>query len=67
VIGDAGIAAPGEGSRYAQAVLTLLARPGRRQAARDQACRFPWAASVDGFLAAHIGAGSTVDSSGLHR
>ncbi len=53
VIGDAGIAVPGEGTGYAQAVLDLMARPGRRQVARAQACRYPWAASVDGFLAAH--------------
>lgn len=56
VIGDAGVAAPGEGAAYAPAVLDLMSRPGRRLTARDQAGRFPWAASVDGFLAAHLGA-----------
>ncbi|GID97830.1 glycosyltransferase [Amorphoplanes digitatis] len=53
VIGAAGIAAPGEGPAYAQAVLDLMGRPERRRTAREQACRYPWAASVDGFLAAH--------------
>jgi alpha-1,6-mannosyltransferase len=53
VIGGAGLAAPGEGPAYAQAVLDLMSRPGRRPAARAQACRYPWSASVAGFLAAH--------------
>jgi alpha-1,6-mannosyltransferase len=53
VIGGAGIAAPGEGAAYGPAVLDLMARPHRRRAAREQACRYPWAASVAGFLAAH--------------
>lgn len=55
VIGAAGIAAPGEGPAYADAVLDLMRRPvdSRRRAAREQAERFPWAAAVDGFLSAH--------------
>ncbi|MGI5214607.1 glycosyltransferase [Plantactinospora sp. CA-290183] len=55
VVGDAGLAAPGEGPGYADAVLELLGRPGaeRRRAARRQAERFPWSAAVAGFLAAH--------------
>ncbi|MEU4219075.1 glycosyltransferase [Actinoplanes sp. NPDC026623] len=53
VIGGAGIAAAGEGSAYARAVLTLMDRPERRRAARERARGYPWAASVAGFLAAH--------------
>jgi alpha-1,6-mannosyltransferase len=55
VIGSAGLAAGGEGTRYASAVCELLARPeeARRMAARTQAERYPWSTSVDGFLAAH--------------
>jgi alpha-1,6-mannosyltransferase len=55
VIGDAGIAAPGDGPAYADAVVELMSRPEdvRRRAAREQAERFPWSAAVDGFLAAH--------------
>jgi alpha-1,6-mannosyltransferase len=55
VIGDAGIAAPGEGPEYADAVLDLAVRPraDRRAAARRRAERFPWSTAVDGFLAAH--------------
>jgi len=55
VIGDAGIAAAGEGPAYAAAVSSLAARPepARRRAARAQAERYPWSASVAGFLAAH--------------
>jgi alpha-1,6-mannosyltransferase len=55
VIGAAGLAAAGEGPAYADAILELMARPEslRRRAAREQAERFPWAAAVDGFLAAH--------------
>jgi alpha-1,6-mannosyltransferase len=55
VIGDAGIAAPGDGPAYADAVLALMERPedARRRAAREQAERFPWGAAVDGFLSAH--------------
>jgi alpha-1,6-mannosyltransferase len=55
VIGDAGIAAPGEGPAYAAAVCALAARPesDRRRAARMQAERYPWSASVAGFLEAH--------------
>ena len=60
VIGDAGIAAAGEGPAYASAVRALAARPeqARRQAAREQAERYPWSAAVAGFLEAHrVGAG----------
>jgi alpha-1,6-mannosyltransferase len=55
VIGSAGIAAPGDGPAYADAVLALMERPEdvRRRAAREQAERFPWATAVDGFLSAH--------------
>ncbi|WP_307872811.1 glycosyltransferase [Paractinoplanes ovalisporus] len=55
VIGDAGVAAPGEGPAYAEAVRSLMSRPeaARRAAARAQAELFPWAQSVAGFLAAH--------------
>ncbi|BBH66422.1 hypothetical protein ACTI_31070 [Actinoplanes sp. OR16] len=40
---------------FAAAVRDLLDRPepSRRAAARAQAERFPWSASVTGFLAAH--------------
>jgi alpha-1,6-mannosyltransferase len=59
VIGDAGIAAPGEGPAYASAVRAIVARPvaARRRAARAQAERYPWSAAVTGFLEAH-GAGA---------
>ncbi|GID30623.1 GDP-mannose-dependent alpha-(1-6)-phosphatidylinositol dimannoside mannosyltransferase [Paractinoplanes brasiliensis] len=55
VIGDAGVAAPGEGPAFAEAVRTLLSRPEpvRRSAARAQAELYPWDRSVAGFLAAH--------------
>ena len=55
VIGDAGLAARGEGPAYADAVMELAARPSaqRRAAARRQAERYPWSAAVAGFLAAH--------------
>jgi alpha-1,6-mannosyltransferase len=55
VIGDAGLAAPGEGPAYAAAITTLMSRPEktRRQAARLQAENFPWSAAVAGFLSAH--------------
>jgi alpha-1,6-mannosyltransferase len=55
VIGPAGIAAPGDGPAYADAVLALMERPAdvRRTAAREQAELFPWATAVDGFLSAH--------------
>jgi alpha-1,6-mannosyltransferase len=55
VIGDAGIAAAGDGPRYADAVLDLAVRPrdDRRMAARRRAERFPWSAAVEGFLRAH--------------
>jgi alpha-1,6-mannosyltransferase len=55
VIGDAGVAAPGDGPGYAAAVRTILARPvaARRAAARARAEQFPWPAAVAAFLAAH--------------
>ncbi len=55
VIGSAGLAVPGEGPAYAEAVRTLLSRPeaARRAEARAQASLFPWERSVSGFLAAH--------------
>jgi alpha-1,6-mannosyltransferase len=59
VIGDAGIAAPGEGPAYASAVRAMVARPEavRRRAARAQAERYPWSAAVAGFLEAHRAGG----------
>jgi alpha-1,6-mannosyltransferase len=58
VIGPAGVAAHGDGPEYATGVRAILALPEaeRRLAARVQAERFPWSASVAGFLEAH-GAG----------
>ncbi len=55
VIGDAGLAAPGEGAAFGAAIRTLLKRPesARRAAARAQAELYPWSAAVAGFLAAH--------------
>jgi alpha-1,6-mannosyltransferase len=55
VVGDAGVAAAGHGDGFAAGVRALLDRPEleRRAAARAQAERFPWSASVRGFLAAH--------------
>ncbi|MDG4784668.1 glycosyltransferase [Micromonospora sp. WMMD1102] len=55
VLGPAGLAAPGEGPGYTEAVLELAGRPApeRRAAARRQAERFPWSTAVAGFLAAH--------------
>jgi alpha-1,6-mannosyltransferase len=55
VLGDAGLAAPGEGPAYAEAVLELAARPiaDRRALARRRAERYSWPAATDGFLAAH--------------
>ncbi|MDG4830108.1 glycosyltransferase [Solwaraspora sp. WMMD1047] len=55
VIGTAGVAVPGDGPAYADAVVDLASRSigERRAAARRRAEDFPWSASVDGFLAAH--------------
>ena len=55
VIGDAGIAASGDGRCYAGAVRHLLSRPvpDRRAAARSQAEKYPWSAAVTAFLRAH--------------
>jgi alpha-1,6-mannosyltransferase len=55
VIGDAGIAEPGEAAAYAAGIAELLSRPERlrRHTARQRAEGFGWAAAVAGFLAAH--------------
>jgi alpha-1,6-mannosyltransferase len=56
VIGEAGAAVPGDGGRaYADAVRAILSRDEteRRRAARQQAEKFPWSRSVEGFLEAH--------------
>jgi alpha-1,6-mannosyltransferase len=55
VIGGAGLAAPGEGPGYADAILDLASRSPRSRwaMARRQAERYPWSAAVRGFLAAH--------------
>ncbi|WP_323373623.1 glycosyltransferase [Plantactinospora alkalitolerans] len=67
VLGGAGMAAPGEGPAYADAVLELANRPAdrRRTAARRQAERYPWSAAVAGFLSAHdLGSGVPAATSG---
>ena len=55
VIGPAGFAVPGEPESFAGAVEALLevSRERARNAARDRAECFPWAATTEGFLAAH--------------
>ncbi|MEU9891247.1 glycosyltransferase [Sphaerisporangium sp. NPDC051011] len=55
VIGDAGAAVGDDPRAYADAIQELLARDerSRRRAARAQAERFGWPASVGGFLVAH--------------
>ncbi len=55
VIGAAGLAAEDDTPAYADAVEGLLARDRdeRRRVAREQAERFDWRISVDGFLRAH--------------
>jgi alpha-1,6-mannosyltransferase len=55
VVGDAGCAVANSGRAYGDAVLDLAARPEaqRRAAARTRAERYPWSASVAGFLAVH--------------
>ncbi|MFV2018417.1 glycosyltransferase [Micromonospora sp. LOL_023] len=55
VIGDAGLAATGGGTGFADAICALAARPvpARRLAARRRAELFPWSAAVAGFLRAH--------------
>jgi alpha-1,6-mannosyltransferase len=65
VIGDAGLAAHGDVNAYADAVLDLAVRPrtDRRDAARRRAERFPWQATVAGFLGAH-GVGRFVTAAG---
>jgi alpha-1,6-mannosyltransferase len=54
VVGDAGASVAGED--LAAGVRAVLARPegARRVAARQQAERYDWGASVDGFLAVHL-------------
>jgi alpha-1,6-mannosyltransferase len=61
VIGSAGIAAPGDGPAYADAVLELMDRPSRRGNAREQAELYPWTAAVNGFLSAHEASSEPVD------
>ena len=53
VIGEAGIAAPGED--FSAQVLRVLADPSGRAKARARAEQFSWDASVKGFLAVHEG------------
>jgi alpha-1,6-mannosyltransferase len=55
IVGTAGRAVAGEGAAYAQAIMDLAAMPStdRRTAARQRAERYPWSASVAGFLRAH--------------
>lgn len=55
VIGPAGLAAEDDPPAYADAIEGLLARDRdeRRRVAREQAERFDWRTSVDGFLRAH--------------
>jgi alpha-1,6-mannosyltransferase len=53
VIGDAGLAAPGED--FSAQVLRILADPERRVKARARAEHFSWDAAVKGFLAVHEG------------
>ena len=50
VIAGAGLSAA-DGPSFGLAARILLDRPGRRVLARARAERFPWSASVDGFLA----------------
>jgi alpha-1,6-mannosyltransferase len=55
VIGEAGLAAEDHDAAYADAVERLLRRDvtDRRRRAREQAQRFDWPTSVNGFLGAH--------------
>ncbi|GGN37936.1 glycosyltransferase [Streptomyces fuscichromogenes] len=55
VIGSAGSTAADRGEAFADAVETLLARPGaeRRETARARAECFGWGTAVEAFLAAH--------------
>lgn len=55
VAGGAGRAAAPTPAAFAEAVqaLAALPAPDRRKAARDQAERYPWTATVDALLAAH--------------
>lgn len=62
VIGSAGLAAEDDAPGYADAIEQLLAREvtERRRLAREQAERFDWRTSVDGFLRAHALPGTLV-------
>ena len=53
VVGEAGWACPSSGFCLADAAVDLAARPGVREAARARAERYPWSATVDGFLDVH--------------
>jgi alpha-1,6-mannosyltransferase len=55
VVGDAGLAVPGNPEAFADGVRRLMERPEseRRAAARARAERFGWPEAVDGFLRAH--------------
>jgi alpha-1,6-mannosyltransferase len=55
VVGDAGRASASTPRSFADAVQEVLARDPaeRRRAARERAERFPWSATVEGFLRAH--------------
>jgi alpha-1,6-mannosyltransferase len=55
VVGDAGVAAGADPAAYAQAIIDLAGQPAEhtRARARRRAERFPWSASVTGFLRAH--------------
>ncbi len=73
VIGDAGVAVPGNPDALAGGVRTLVERPERerRAAARARAERFGWSRAVDGFLRAHglppAMAGAGADDRGARR
>ncbi|SMF26416.1 glycosyltransferase [Streptomyces sp. Amel2xC10] len=62
VIGTAGAVAVDRGEAFADAVESLLARPGpaRREAARARAERFGWGTAVEAFLTAHEATMTTV-------
>lgn len=47
VVWEGGVAAPSDPERFADAVLTLLQRPGARQTARAQAMTFNWDRSTE--------------------
>jgi alpha-1,6-mannosyltransferase len=68
IIGSAGATAADDGAAFADAVQSLLGRPGheRREAARARAECFGWDTAVDAFLAAH-GAAVPVRGTGTAR